>query len=315
MRERASASRHPNDDAPDATVGCREMPEKLSTCERIEDNLFRGESRDVGAPQVFGGQVLGQALVAASRTVEGAASPLAARLFPAPRRSRGADRLRSRPQPRRRQLHEPARRRDPARAADPHDVGFVPDRGARASITRRRCRRLPPPEELRDLGEIESELLAKAPQQGHGLFPQPASLRVPRREPDGLRSRAKAPGAASWSGSASSGGLPRRPVRCTAACSPTFRITTCSRPRRCRTASASSTCSSRASTTRSGSTGDLARRRIALLYAIDSPSVRRARFQPRLHLRAATAGWSRASRRKARSASTAADPACGQQQT
>jgi acyl-CoA thioesterase-2 len=44
---------------------------KLLDLERIEDNLFRGESRVVGAPQVFGGQVLGQALVAASRTVEG----------------------------------------------------------------------------------------------------------------------------------------------------------------------------------------------------------------------------------------------------
>ncbi len=43
---------------------------KLLDLERLEDNLFRGESRDVGAPQVFGGQVLGQALVAASRTVE-----------------------------------------------------------------------------------------------------------------------------------------------------------------------------------------------------------------------------------------------------
>ena len=43
----------------------------LLQLERLEHNLFRGESRDVGAPQVFGGQVLGQALVAASRTVEG----------------------------------------------------------------------------------------------------------------------------------------------------------------------------------------------------------------------------------------------------
>ena len=38
--------------------------------ERLEQNLFRGESRDIGSPQVFGGQVLGQALMAASRTVE-----------------------------------------------------------------------------------------------------------------------------------------------------------------------------------------------------------------------------------------------------
>ncbi len=38
--------------------------------ERIEINLFRGESRDIGSPQVFGGQVLGQALWAATATVE-----------------------------------------------------------------------------------------------------------------------------------------------------------------------------------------------------------------------------------------------------
>ena len=38
--------------------------------ERIEENIFRGESRDLGTPQVFGGQVLGQAMEAASCTVE-----------------------------------------------------------------------------------------------------------------------------------------------------------------------------------------------------------------------------------------------------
>jgi len=39
--------------------------------ERLEVNLFRGVSRDIGSPQVFGGQVLGQALMAAYATVEG----------------------------------------------------------------------------------------------------------------------------------------------------------------------------------------------------------------------------------------------------
>ncbi|TFG89115.1 MAG: acyl-CoA thioesterase II [Gemmatimonadales bacterium] len=39
------------------------------TLERRGENLFRGESHDVGSPNVFGGQVLGQALVAASGTV------------------------------------------------------------------------------------------------------------------------------------------------------------------------------------------------------------------------------------------------------
>ena len=43
---------------------------KVMTLERLERDLFRGESRDIGSEQVFGGQVLGQALVAASATVE-----------------------------------------------------------------------------------------------------------------------------------------------------------------------------------------------------------------------------------------------------
>jgi acyl-CoA thioesterase-2 len=42
----------------------------LLQLERIEDNLFRGESRDIGTRYVFGGQVLGQALSAAQQTVE-----------------------------------------------------------------------------------------------------------------------------------------------------------------------------------------------------------------------------------------------------
>jgi acyl-CoA thioesterase-2 len=38
--------------------------------ERLEVNLFRGESRDIGSPQVYGGQVLGQALMAAYQTID-----------------------------------------------------------------------------------------------------------------------------------------------------------------------------------------------------------------------------------------------------
>ena len=41
---------------------------QLLELERIEDNIFRGESRDLGSDRVFGGQVLGQALSAASYT-------------------------------------------------------------------------------------------------------------------------------------------------------------------------------------------------------------------------------------------------------
>lgn len=42
----------------------------LLDLEALEVNMFRGQSRDLGGKSVFGGQVIGQALVAASRTVE-----------------------------------------------------------------------------------------------------------------------------------------------------------------------------------------------------------------------------------------------------
>jgi acyl-CoA thioesterase-2 len=44
---------------------------KLLALERIEENLFRGQSQDLGWGTVFGGQVLGQALSAAAQTVPG----------------------------------------------------------------------------------------------------------------------------------------------------------------------------------------------------------------------------------------------------
>ena len=40
------------------------------TLERLEQDVFRGESRNLGTPQVYGGQVLGQSLRAAQHTVE-----------------------------------------------------------------------------------------------------------------------------------------------------------------------------------------------------------------------------------------------------
>ena len=56
--------------APEPVVS--ELIELLSL-ERLEDNLFRGQSRDIGTKYVFGGQVLGQALSAAQATVAGGA--------------------------------------------------------------------------------------------------------------------------------------------------------------------------------------------------------------------------------------------------
>ena len=47
------------------------VPELLDllALERLEENLFRGQSRDIGTKYVFGGQVLGQALSAAQATI------------------------------------------------------------------------------------------------------------------------------------------------------------------------------------------------------------------------------------------------------
>jgi len=42
---------------------------RLLKLEKIEENLFRGDSQDLGFGNVFGGQVLGQALSAATQTV------------------------------------------------------------------------------------------------------------------------------------------------------------------------------------------------------------------------------------------------------
>ncbi len=50
------------------TAPVSELIELLSL-ERLEDNLFRGQSRDIGTKYVFGGQVLGQALSAAQATL------------------------------------------------------------------------------------------------------------------------------------------------------------------------------------------------------------------------------------------------------
>ncbi len=40
----------------------------LLNLEKIEEGLFRGQSEDLGLRQVFGGQVVGQALYAAKET-------------------------------------------------------------------------------------------------------------------------------------------------------------------------------------------------------------------------------------------------------
>jgi hypothetical protein len=98
---------------------------KVMTLERLEINLFRGQSRDIGSPQVFGGQVLGQALVAATATVDRAGA-FAARLFLAPRRFQFAHRVRGRPGLGRQAFFHAARGRHSTWRADFQHVGLFP---------------------------------------------------------------------------------------------------------------------------------------------------------------------------------------------
>ena len=100
--------------------------------EPLEVNLFRGRSPQVGWQRVFGGQVIGQALVAAVRTVEGPAAAFPARLLPAAGRSQSTDHLRRRSHARRQELYHAARHRPPAWTSDFLNAGVVPHRRTRS---------------------------------------------------------------------------------------------------------------------------------------------------------------------------------------
>ena len=62
------------DNGPAATELVAELLDILDL-ERIEENLFRGQNTDDAEFRLFGGQVIAQALVAASRTVDGDRAP------------------------------------------------------------------------------------------------------------------------------------------------------------------------------------------------------------------------------------------------
>ena len=88
----------------------------LLKLEKIEENIFRGQSQDLGFGNVFGGQVLGQALSAASQTVreDRSAHSLHA-YFLRPGRRPKTDCLQRGHHARRRQLHHPPGRGHPER--------------------------------------------------------------------------------------------------------------------------------------------------------------------------------------------------------
>ena len=187
-------------DAVDALV-------KLLDLEPIEVNIFRGVSPDEKRQRVFGGQVAGQALVAAARTVDARhVRPLAARLLPAARRPDRPDPLRGRPHPRRPLVHHPPRRRHPARQGDLQPVGVVPHAPSPGSSTSCRCRDVPDPDEVPDFRtrwapwkREARRLVRPAPPDRHpprrlgAARPQGAAAAVPARVAPGRRPAARRP--------------------------------------------------------------------------------------------------------------------------
>ena len=82
---------------------------KLLKLEKIEENIFRGQSQDLGFGSVFGGQVLGQALSAASQTVpDGRQAHSLHGYFMRAGDAKETDRLHRGLHPGRKKLHHPA---------------------------------------------------------------------------------------------------------------------------------------------------------------------------------------------------------------
>ena len=226
----------------------------LLELEQLEVNLFRGESRDIGSAQVFGGQVLGQALTAASRTVEGRivhslhAYFLRRGDFNAPI------------------VYEVDRSRDGHSFSNRRVIAIqhgeqifnmtasfqVVEEGLEHQIE---MPKVPPPEELPDMVEVLRPLLPKLPERVQRFVEQPRPFEfrmvqaVNPLEP--RQARAAAAGVVSLVRAV----LPDD-ESLHRGCSPTCRTSTCSTPRRCRMACRSSARRSswRASTTPCGFT-------------------------------------------------------------
>ena len=151
----------------------------LLDLEQIEVNIFRGVSPKDRSQRVFGGQVLGQALVAASRTVEGrichslhayflrAGDPKVPILYEVDRSRDGIE------------LHLAARGGDPARPADLSHVGVVPGAGSRGWSIRSICRRCRRRKILPSEDDFRAKIADKIPEQyrEHFLRKRPIEIR------------------------------------------------------------------------------------------------------------------------------------------
>ena len=204
---------------------------KVMTLERLELDLFRGESRDIGSPQVFGGQVLGQALMAAAATVDDRpvhslhAYFLRRGDFNAPIVYE-VDRARD--------GHHFSTRRVVAIQHGAQifnmSASFQAEEPGLAHQVEMPV--VPPPEGLRDLDAHYGAILPSLPPAWRLLLEKkrPFEFRPTHPRPPGSRCRR----------CGTSGFAPtvrcRTTIRCTGACSPTSRISTCSTRRCCRTA-------------------------------------------------------------------------------
>ena len=120
--------------------------------EQIEVNIFRGRSPEEKVQRVFGGQVAGQALVAAGRTVPADRHVHSLHAyFLRPGDPSGADRLRGGPHPRRAHVRDPAGRRDPARQGDLQPLRLLRAARGRASTTQIAMPPAPGPGDAADL--------------------------------------------------------------------------------------------------------------------------------------------------------------------
>ena len=206
--------------------------------ERLEVNLFRGESRDIGSPQVFGGQVLGQALMAAYATIEGRVVHSLHAYF----LRRGDFNLPI--------VYQVDRSRDGQSFSSRRVIAIQngeqiftfsasfqePEDGLDHQVE---MPKVPPPESLADSRLPPADVLERLPEKVRRFLTRERPFELRRVEPiDVYQSSAAAPLQKVWF--APSTGCPTT-TGCTAACSPTFRTTTCCAPRRCRMRSACST--------------------------------------------------------------------------
>ena len=160
----------------------------LLKLERIEENIFRGESRDIGSPRVYGGQVLGQALSAASATVNDERQVHSLHAYFLRAGDVEAD-----------IVYNVDRARDGRSFSNRRVTAIQHGRqifNMTASFQKvedglehqSAMPKVPPPEELTDISEITADALDRIPEKMHHFFTQERPFEVRPIQPVGLLS-------------------------------------------------------------------------------------------------------------------------------